>query len=96
LNFYQKDPVGGKNNPSDFDVYFIDSNEKIVSNLVKIVANSTDKDNKNRTYSERFNLKNEKFDKSKDYYLVIKNTTTDTEKRYNFTIDILISDDFGF
>jgi hypothetical protein len=64
--------------------------------LVKIVANSTDKDNKNRTYSERFNLKNEKFDKSKDYYLVIKNTTTDTEKRYNFTIDILISDDFGF
>ncbi|SDC56483.1 BREX-1 system phosphatase PglZ type A [Geotoga petraea] len=96
LNFYQKEPVGGKNNPSDFEIYLVDSKEKIVSNLVKIVANSTDKDNKNRTYSERFNLKNENFDKSKDYYLVIKNTTTDTEKRYNFTIDILISDDFGF
>lgn len=95
LNFYQQEPVGKKVYPSEFEIYLVDSQDKIVSNLVKIVANSTDTSNNGRIYSERFNLKNENFNKSKDYFLVLKNTTTNTEKRYNFTIDILINDEFG-
>jgi hypothetical protein len=57
LNFYQKDPVGGNREAATYQVYFADSSGKVISDVVKIIADKTSDNGQERTFRCQFNLK---------------------------------------
>ena len=45
----------------------------------------------------RFNFKNQKYDRAKNYYLVVSDANTDIELfRHEVVMDIAFADDFGW
>ena len=52
----------------------------------------------NRTYREKFTLRDMAYDKNKEYYLILEDEDKPVEKLYEripFKIDLLFTDDFG-
>ena len=96
LDFLQKSAVTDVIKPTEFEIYFIDSNESIISNIENYKANSEETETIKRIKKLRFTLINKKYKKDEDYYLVVKNIETKIEERKKIIIDILFSDDFGF
>ncbi len=97
LEFYQNKPIGEKYISADFEIMMIDEKNKEISNIITIVANSNEEENKKRTYKVQFTLKNNTYTKNKNYYLIIKNKTKKIiSHKEKFIIDILFDNDFGF
>ena len=97
LNFYQKDPVGGNREAATYQVYFADSSGKVISDVVKIIADKTNANNQERTFRCGFNLKPLKYSNTDTYYLVIADETGLKVQHEEFQIDIpFATDDFGF
>jgi uncharacterized protein (TIGR02687 family) len=97
LTFAQKENISNRILPLEAKLFFEDENGERISNEVIIYANKNVDSAKDREFKEKFTLRNRKYSKSKKYYLVMKNMENDVEiNRYEFTIDIAISDDFEF
>ncbi len=99
LTFAQKENISNKILPLEASLFLEDENGEKISNEVIIYANKKVDSAKNREFKEKFTLRNRKYSKSKKYYLVMKKIEKDIEieiNRYEFTIDIAISDDFEF
>jgi uncharacterized protein (TIGR02687 family) len=97
LTFAQKENVSNRILPLEAKLYFEDEEGKKISNEVIIHANRNVVSAKDREFREKFTLRNKKYSKSKKYYLVMKNMENNVEiNRYEFIIDIAISDDFMF
>ncbi|WP_071906587.1 BREX-1 system phosphatase PglZ type A [Methanobacterium congolense] len=97
LTFAQKENISNKIVPLETNIFFEDENGEKISNEVIIYANKNVDSAKDREFKEKFTLRNRKYSKSKKYYLVMKNMENNVEiNRYEFTIDIAISDDFEF
>lgn len=97
LTFAQKENVSNRVLPLEANLFFEDENGEQISNEVIIYANKKVDSARDREFKEKFTLRNRRYSKSKKYYLVIKNMENDVEiNRYEFTIDIAISDDFIF
>lgn len=96
LEFFQNEKVTDKLLAKNFLIYFEDEEGKEVSNSVVISADSKSDDIKDRMYKEKFTLRNQKYDKSKQYYLVLEDYDEKFEERIKlpFIIDILIENDF--
>ena len=99
LDFYQTDAVDANHKAATYCVSFIDSNGTLVSDTQKIIADKVTNETADRYFRIQFNLKNIKFDKKSQYFLVIANTDdVKTEpERIPFTIDIsCATDEFNF
>ena len=88
LNFYQKDAVCGNREAATYQVYFINSAGKNISDIQKIIADKTSDNAQDRVYRCSFNLKPFKYINTETYYLVIINEKTKQIQREEFQIDI--------
>ena len=98
LNFYQKEAVGDNREAANYLLYFVDSENKQVSDTQRIIADKTDVNNQDRTFRVNFNLKSMKYNNKESYYLVIADESgLQLPQREEFTIDIAFAvDDFDF
>lgn len=98
LNFYQKDAVGDNRSAANYLLYFVDSNEKQISDTAKIIADKTSDNGQERTFRCSFNLKSLKYDNRASYYLVIADETgLQMPQKEEFQIDIAFAvDEFNF
>lgn len=98
LNFYQKEAVGDNREAANYLLYFVDSENKQVSDTQRIIADKTGDNNQDRTFRVNFNLKSMKYNNKESYYLVIADESgLQLPQREEFTIDIAFAvDDFDF
>ena len=97
LTFFQKENVSQKVLPLTASIYFVDEYDEIISNEVIIIANKSTDSAEDREFKETFVLKNIAYDKSKDYYLEIKDKDSEEVlKRERFIIDLPFQDGFDF
>lgn len=97
LDFIQSDPVCDTLKATTYKMYFISEDNEKISNENVYVADSRDNDAQKRIVRLRFNFKNKKYDKDKQYYLVVYDDTTGLEAfRHPVIMDIAFADDFGF
>ncbi|MBA5851812.1 BREX-1 system phosphatase PglZ type A [Clostridium sp. cel8] len=99
LEFFQKDKVEDKKLPLTLRLYFVDEGGNRISNENIIIADSRSSKPEERTFREKFTLKDRSYDKSKEYYLIMEDDDETVEKIYEkipFMIDLAIMNDFGF
>lgn len=99
LEFFQVDLAQDKKVPLRLKLYFIDEAGERISNENIIIADSKSKKPQDRTYREKFTLRDIAYDKSEKYYLLMEDEGEVVEKIYAkipFNIDLLFSDDYGF
>ncbi|WP_058953240.1 BREX-1 system phosphatase PglZ type A [Clostridium tyrobutyricum] len=90
LDFMQMEPVTDVVKGRKLLAFFADENGNKISYDVPIIANNRDTNASHRVMTEKFTLKSGKYNRKKDYYLVM--TDMDDERielhRYKFEIDI--------
>ena len=97
MDFIQTDAVSDSIKPATYRIYFISEDNEKISNENIYVADKRDADETKRIFRMRFNFKNKKYDKYKQYYLVVYEDATGIESfRHPVIMDIAFADDFGF
>ena len=97
LEFLQKEAVTDIIKSAEFEIFFTDSNDNIISNIENYKADSEEGETKKRIRKFKFTLKNQKYSKNEDYYLIVKDKESEIEEiREKMMIDVLFADDFGF
>ena len=91
LEFEQYEKVEERKQAITCETYLVDEDGNKVSGDYRFVAASDSEDVDSRSTKIRFNLMNIEFDRSKRYYLILKNIEKPDEyiEREQFTIDIL-------
>ena len=91
LEFEQYEKVEERKQAITCETYLVDEEGNKVSGEYRFVAASESDDVDARSTKIRFNLMNIEFDRSKRYYLILKNVAKPNEyiEREQFTIDIL-------
>lgn len=99
FEFFQKEKVEDKKLPITLRLYFEDEEGNRISNENIVIADSRSSKPEDRTYREKFTLKDQSYDKSKKYYLVLEDEDETVDNIYEkipFIIDLAIMNDFGF
>lgn len=97
LRFFQNERVMDKRIPVTVEVYFEDYKGNIISNVETIIADKSTNNPSEREFIMNFALETMQFDKSKNYYLIIKDIETDQiTSKIPFEISLGISTDFDF
>ena len=97
LNFFQKEPVGGKVSSCTYSLFFSDAAGKLISDVKTVIADKVNDNSADRTFRVRFTLKGQAFDKTQDYYLnIMEKDSSGVPERVPFTIDIAFTNDFDF
>ena len=98
LEFFQDEKLQDKVIGKKIRAYFEDEEGTKISNIKTIIADSRSENPTDRTYRIEFVLESRKYDKTKQYFLVMEDEE-DANGEYDripFNIDIAIVDDFGF
>jgi len=99
FTFFQNEPVDEKHLPLRVTAYFADEKGNRISNENIIIAESTSKKPEERTYKEKFTLKDMAYDKGATYYLILKDedelVNTELEK-IPFVIDLVFGGSIRF
>lgn len=97
LNFYQTEAVADNRESAMYQLYFTDSNGKMISDIQKIIADRTSDNGQERTFRSTFSLKSLKYSNTESYYLIIADENGMQVSREEFQIDIALSfDEFDF
>jgi len=97
FKFLQTGIVGGKIRPLELKIAFYDEESKLISDEQTLTFDSKTDNMSSLQKDLLFSFKNKKYDKSKNYYMIMTNTNTGKEyKRIPFYINIGIVDEFGF
>ncbi|MGK0466851.1 BREX-1 system phosphatase PglZ type A [Clostridium sp.] len=99
LEFFQTEKVEDKKVPLRLKIYFADEEGNTISNENIIIVDSKSTKSEERSYKEKFTLRNIVYDKTKKYYLVMVDEEETVENIYEkipFSIDIAIANEFGF
>ena len=99
FTFFQNEPVDDKHLPLCVTAYFADEKGDRISNENIIIAESTSKKPEERTYKEKFTLKDMPYDKAATYYLMLKDEDelAGTElERIPFIIDLVFGGGIRF
>lgn len=99
LTFFQNDPVGEKLLPLRVTAYFADEAGNRISNENIIIAESTSGNPGERTYKEKFTLKDMAYDKAQEYYLILKDEDELVNREYAripFVIDLVFGGSIQF
>ena len=96
IDFIQSEPISDTVKEADYRAYFImDSGEKI-SNEKILNVDKKDSDASKRMFRISFSFKNQKYDRSHKYYLVVVDNNNREIIRREVIMDIAFADDFGF
>ncbi|MDU5105779.1 BREX-1 system phosphatase PglZ type A [Clostridium sp.] len=98
LEFFQDEKLQDKVIGKKIRAYFEDEDRNKISNIKTIIADSRSENPTDRTYRIEFVLESRKYDRTKQYFLVMEDEE-DANGEYDripFNIDIAIVDDFGF
>jgi hypothetical protein len=85
--------------PIRLKIYFTDEEGRRISNENIIIADSRSARPEERTYREKFTLRDMPYDKGKKYYLVLEDEDEPVERIYQkipFVIDLAIISGFDF
>ena len=98
FNFYQKEAVGGSYVPCTYKIFLVDSSGNTISDVQTIIADRTSTAVKEREYRCTFNLKQQAYNNTELYYLIIQDEEgIHVPTREEIQIDIAMSfDDFDF
>jgi len=97
LEFFQTEKVDDRNIPRTVAIFMEDETGAVLSNRETIIADKTSDKAGDRTCKVRLTLKTGKYDKNKDYFLIIKDVETElNEEKIPFQINLAISSDFDF
>lgn len=97
MDFIQSDAVSDTVKKTTYKMYFISEDNEKISNENTYVADNRDADPQKRIFRMRFTFKNKKYDKNKQYYLVVYDDATGIEAfRHPVIMDLAFADDFGF
>lgn len=97
LNFFQTEKIDEKTTPISFDVYMVDKDNNIVSNIQTLIADSSDDRPEERVLKTKLTLKAIKYNKNEKYSLIMKDKETGmTIEEIPFTISLGIASDFDF
>ena len=97
LTFFQKENISQDILPLEAAVYFVDDDNNKISSENIIYANKNSDSSEDREFKEKFTLLQKQYDKSKNYYLIIRDLKEDIEvERIPFTIDMAFQDGFDF
>ena len=97
LDFIQSDAVSDTVKTAKYRIFFLSEDNEKISNENSYVADSREENAKKRIFRMRFTFKNKKYDKDKQYYLVVYDEQSGLEQwRQPVMMDIAFADDFGF
>ena len=97
MDFIQSEAVSDVVKAANYRIYFISEDNEKISNENTYVADSREESAQKRIFRLRFTFKNKKYDKDKQYYLVVYDEETGIEKwRHPVIMDLAFADDFGF
>ena len=97
MDFIQSEAVSDVVKAAKYRIYFISEDNEKISNENTYVADSREESAQKRIFRLRFTFKNKKYDKDKQYYLVVYDEDTGLEQwRHPVIMDIAFADDFGF
>jgi uncharacterized protein (TIGR02687 family) len=97
MDFIQSDPVSDTVRATTYKIYFLSEDNERISNENTYVADSREPDASKRIFRMKFQFKDKKYDKDKQYYLVAYDEATGLECfRHSVIMDLAFADDFGF
>lgn len=97
MDFIQVEPVSDTAKATTYRMVFMSEDEERISNENIYVADSREPDSAKRMFRMRFHFKNQRYDKNRQYYLVVTDDKTGIEQfRHPVIVDITFADDFGF
>lgn len=97
LDFVQTEAVSSEVKETEYKVFFVAEDGTLISNENAYVANRQQEDAQDRMFRMRFNFKNQKYERSRKYYLVAIDCKTNLEVlRQEVVMDLAFADDFGF
>ena len=97
FKFLQTGVVGGKIRSIELKIAFYDEENNLISDEHTLTFDSKTDNMASLQKDLMFSFKNKKYDKSKNYYMIMTNTLNGKEyKRIPFYINIGIVDEFGF
>lgn len=97
LDFIQSEPVSDVVKPATYRLFFISEDNERISNENSYIADSRDQDAQKRIFRMKFQFKDKKYDKDKQYFFVVYDDATGLEVfRHPVIMDLAFSDDYGF
>ena len=97
MDFIQSEAISDVVKPAKYKIFFISEDNEKISNENTYEADSREDSAQKRIFRMRFTFKNKKYDKDKQYYLVVYDEESGLEKwRHPVIMDLALVDDFGF
>lgn len=97
LDFIQSEPVSDVVKAATYRLFFISDDNERISNENSCIADSRDQDASKRIFRMKFQFKEKKYDKDKQYFFVICDDATGLEVfRHPVIMDMAFTDDYGF
>lgn len=97
MDFIQSDAVSDTVKAAKYRIFFLSEDNEKISNENSYVADSREENAQKRIFRMRFTFKNKKYDKDKQYYLLVYDEESGLEQwRQPVIMDIAFADDFGF
>ncbi len=97
MDFIQSEPVSDTVKAANYRLVFLSEDGSKISNENILAADSRDPEGSKRMTRMRFQFKNQKYDKDRQYYLVAYDESTGIEAwRHPVIMDLAFGEDFGF
>ena len=97
LDFIQSEPVSDVVKTATYRMFFISDDNERISNENSYIADSRDQDAQKRIFRMKFQFKDKKYDKDKQYFFVVFDDATGLEVfRHPVIMDLAFADDYGF
>ena len=97
LDFIQSEPVSDVVKSATYRLFFLSEDNERISNENSYIADSRDQDAQKRIFRMKFQFKDKKYDKDKQYFFVVYDDATGLEMfRHPVIMDLAFADDYGF
>ena len=97
MDFIQSEPVSDTVKATTYKLFFISEDNEKISNDNSYIADSREPNAQKRIFRMKFQFKDKKYDKDKQYFLVVYDENTGLESfRHPIMMDLAFADDFGF
>ena len=97
LDFIQSEPVSDVVKPATYRLFFLSEDNERISNENSYIADSRDQDAQKRIFRMKFQFKDKKYDKDKQYFFAVCDDATGLEVfRHPVIMDLAFADDYGF
>lgn len=97
LEFIQSEPVSDTVKATTYKIFFVSEDNERISNENSYIADSRDSDALKRIFKMKFQFKDKRYDRNKQYFLVAYDDNTGLEVfRHPMLMDLAFVDDFGF